>query len=85
MAKVGIKINYDYIMGHIRYGHDEGELEIPDDELDAFLKNPKSYIEENDLLHSSELNLVIDDYYIDQLGDIKNVEVYPLGGGDDYD
>jgi hypothetical protein len=83
MAKVGVKINYDYVAGYLRYGHDEGILEIPDNELNTFLENPKKYIEENDL--RDNLKFILDDYRIEDWGDIDNVEVYPIGENNEYD
>ena len=78
MAKVGVRMDYEYIAGHLRYGHRQGELEIPDDKIDKFLENPKEYIEENDL--EGNLKLFIDDYEINDWGGINNVRIYPIGG-----
>lgn len=31
-------IPLDYIMGHLRYGHFEGSFEIPDEDIEEFIK-----------------------------------------------
>ena len=77
MAKVRIKAECDYLIGHLRYEHKEGILNIPDEDLDEFLKNPKEYLLENDLM--CDLEFVIDDYEIDDYH-IGEVKVYPVGG-----
>lgn len=85
MVKVGVKINYDFVVGHFKYGHDEGILKIPDNELNTFLENPKKYIEENDLIDREKMNFIVDNYRIEQLGDIDNVEVHYWKEDNEYD
>lgn len=63
MAKVNINLGLDYLVGHLRYGHREGTIDIPDEELEEFKENPVRYLRDNDLDH--ELEFVIDDYDLD--------------------
>lgn len=51
--------NLNYVMGHLRYGHFEGIIEAKDEE-----ELKKMFKEDEDFLWDS-LNLVIDDYEID--------------------
>ena len=67
MAKVTLKGNVDYIQGHLRYGHYEAEVDA------EFVKNStqeqlKKYLKENG-------ELVVDDYEIEDHGDITNLEI----------
>lgn len=40
MAKVTVSANLDYISGYLRYGHLEGDLNIPDKDLELFKEDP---------------------------------------------
>lgn len=67
MTKLYISANYDYIQGHIRYGHKELEVEkefwdslSADEQKDYFLDNG---------------DVVIDDYEINDYGDLNELEV----------
>lgn len=53
----------DYVMGHLRYGHFEGVLELTDEELESIKQNP-------DILRDYDVELFIDDWEIDGYGDI---------------
>lgn len=53
----------DYIIGHLRYGHFEGVVELSDDELIKIKQNPN-------LLREYDLELLVDDWEIDGYGDI---------------
>ena len=53
----------DYIIGHLRYGHFEGVVELSDDELIKIKQNPN-------LLRKYDLELLVDDWEIDGYGDI---------------
>ena len=64
MAKVTVSANLDYISGYLRYGHLEGDLNIPDKDLELFKKDPVQYILDNDLQY--DLQTVVDDYSIDE-------------------
>ena len=50
-----------------RYGHREGQFEIPDEDLELFKNNPLKYVKKNDL--DTKLELVIDDFDIKDYGD----------------
>jgi len=61
----------DYVIGHFKYGH--FELEVNDEEYEEFQtysdEEKKEYIGENG-------DLIIDDYVVDNLGNITNIRVY---------
>lgn len=67
MSKYLIYAPVDYVIGHLRYGHFEAEIEIPDDKL-----NDKDWILE---AVREEGELIIDDFEVDGHGDIKLGEV----------
>ena len=70
MNKVVITAPVDYVMGHLRYGHLEGEVELTDEQLELFEKDPAKAIQELDL----DLELVIDDWEVDGYGDPYDVQ-----------
>jgi hypothetical protein len=67
MSKYLIYAPVDYVIGHLRYGHFEAEIEIPDDKLN----------DEEWILHMvrEEGELIIDDFEVDGYGDIELGEV----------
>ena len=70
MKKVYIYAPLDYVAGHLRYGHREGTVNLTDEEFEQFKTNPKNFIYDNDV----ELDLVIDDWEIDDYSEIDRVE-----------
>lgn len=70
MHKVFIDAGVEYLVGYLRYGHYEGELEIPDEEWEEFQANPKKWIKDHD---KDGLELLVDDWRIEDVGDIDNV------------
>ena len=70
MNKVIITAPVDYVIGHLRYGHLEGEVELTDEQLELFKKDPAKAIQELDL----DLELVIDDWEVDGYGDPYDVQ-----------
>ena len=69
--KIDINANLDYIAGYLRYGHLEGTIDIPEEDIEKFKENPKKYIEDND--YEVELELVVDDWIVNDRGEIDNV------------
>lgn len=65
MAKYKIDAGVDYAAGYLRYGHYEGEIEIPDDKVDD-----DDYVYE---LIREKCNFVIDSYEIDEIGPISDI------------
>lgn len=63
MPKVKIRIDYDYLRGHLRYGHKEGYVDLTDEEFEALKKDPRQTI--IDLELDADLDFEIDDYEID--------------------
>ena len=41
MKKILIDAPLEYVAGHLRYGHLEGVIEVPDEEFEKFKKNPR--------------------------------------------
>lgn len=72
MKKVHIYAPVDYLAGHLRYGHFEGDLELTDEEFVKFKENPVDFI--NDGRCYFDLGLIVDDYEIDDYGDIDYVD-----------
>ena len=70
MNKVVITAPVDYVIGHLRYGHLEGEVELTDEQLELFKKDPVKAIQELGL----DLELVIDDWEVDGYGDPYDVQ-----------
>ena len=70
MKKVYIYAPLDYVAGHLRYGHKEGTVNLTDEEFEQFKANPKNFIYDNDV----ELDLLVDDWEIDDCGEIDRVE-----------
>lgn len=64
--KVKFDIPLDYVMGHLRYGHKEGILELTEEEFERLKKDPMDFIDEEDIL--SNLELIIDSYRIEDWG-----------------
>ena len=67
MSKYLVYAPVDYVIGHLRYGHFEAEIEIPDDKLN----------DENWILEAvrEEGELIIDDFEVDGYGPIELGEV----------
>ena len=70
--KINIRANLDYVIGYLRDGHLEGEINIPDKDYEEFKKDPIKYIEENDF--RSEMELIIDSYRVESCGEISEVD-----------
>lgn len=61
MSKYLVTVPVDYVAGHLRYGHFEAEIEIPDDKL-----NDEDWIIK---AVRDEGELIVDDYEVDGYGD----------------
>lgn len=71
MRQVTITANVDYVMGHLRYGHYEGTLELTEEEYEQFRTNPTKFLNEYD----HDLDFILDDYEIDGIGNIEEVDI----------
>ena len=75
MQNEKIKIKFDipleYLIGHIRYGHREGIIELTKEEFEELKKDPINFIYSYDILY--DLDLIVDDYRIDDCGPISEV------------
>ena len=72
--KVQINALTDYVMGYLRYGHYEGLINLNDEEFKEFEKNPINFLSKNNF----DLNFVVDDYRIEDMGEICDVEYNDL-------
>lgn len=73
--RVKIKAPIDYvIMGHLRYGHYEGLINLSDEEFKEFEKNPIEFLSKDNF----DLNFVVDDYRIEDIGEICDVKYNDL-------
>lgn len=70
--KVKFDIPLEYVFGYLKYGHKEGILELTEEEFNRLKEDPKKFIYEEDIL--SNLNLIIDDYDIEDYGGIESIE-----------
>lgn len=70
MKRVLINARLDYVAGHLRSGHKEGIITLTDEEFEQFKANPEDFIYDNDV----ELDLVVDDWRVDDYGPIDKVE-----------
>lgn len=71
MKKVKFNIPLEYVAGHLRYGHKEGVLELTEEEFKKLQEDPLAFIYTQDIL--CDLDLVIDDYEVDDYGGILKV------------
>lgn len=67
MAKYLVTAPVDYVVGYLRYGHFEAEIEIPDDKL-----NDKDWIID---AVRQQGDLIIDDWRVEDYGDIEIEEM----------
>ena len=72
--KVQINALTDYVMGYLRYGHYDGLINLNDEEFKEFEKNPINFLNKNNF----DLNFVVDDYRIEDMGEICDVEYNDL-------
>lgn len=72
MKKILIDAPLEYVSGHLRYGHLEGVIEISDEEFEKFKENPIDFLYDNEYI--DELDLLIDDWRVEDRGPIDSVE-----------
>jgi hypothetical protein len=81
MVEVTVSANVDYIMGHLRYGHYEGTLRLTEEEYQEFMANPVPFVKANRDKFMDDLELIVDDWSVEDVGDIYEVEVLGAEGG----
>lgn len=64
--KVEFNIPLEYVIGHLRYGHREGVLELTEEEFKRLEEDPEEFLLEEGFI--CDLELVIDDYRIEDYG-----------------
>lgn len=67
MAKISVRIDYDWLYGHLKYGHREGILELEDEDYEEFKKDPETFLHETGAYH--DLKFVLDDYDLEDWGE----------------
>ena len=72
--RVQINASTDYVMGYLRYGHYKGLIDLNDEEFKEFEKNPINFLNKNNF----DLNFVVDDYCIEDMGKICDVKYNDL-------
>lgn len=73
---VSLKVDVEYLMGHLRYGYYKGNVTLTPEELKMLKTNPKEAVKTLDLI--SYLDFVIEDFSIDAIGDISEVKIKEL-------
>lgn len=71
MKQVTVTANVDYVVGHLRYGHYEGMLELTDEEYAEFKADPVKFLNQYD----HDLDFVLDDWEVDGMGNIEEVQI----------
>lgn len=71
MKKIFIKASLSYVVSHLRRGHLEGVWKMTDKEFEQFKKNPINFIYDNEC---DGLDLIIDDFEVDDQGPIDRVD-----------
>lgn len=71
MAKVFIDADLDYIDGYLKYGHYEGIVEFPDEDIEKFKEDPIKYILYKSL--TDYLDILVDDWEINDHGEITDI------------
>ena len=69
--KVKFNIPLEYVAGYLRHGHKEGILELTEEEFKKLQEDPLDFIYNQDIL--CDLDLVIDDYRVEDYGNILEV------------
>lgn len=71
MKKVFVDYPVNWIVGHLRYGHREGSIEMTDEEFEEFKQNPEKWLSDREDI---DLELLVDDWEIyDYDNDIEDV------------
>ena len=73
MKKVSLECLYDYVSGYLKYGHLEGEVEITDEEFEELKNDPINFYHKHKYELFDVLELIIDDYCIENYGDINEI------------
>lgn len=71
MARVFIDADLDYVDGYLKYGHKEGVVNIPDEDIEKFKEDPIKYILYKSLI--DYLDILVDDYEINDYGEITDI------------
>jgi len=70
-ANASITKMKDTIKGYLKYGHLEGDIEIPEKDVKEFENHPINYILNYCL--TDYLDLRVDDFEVEECGDIDEV------------
>lgn len=67
--------NVEYVMGHLRYGHYEGILELTEEEVQKLQQNPHLLRDEDCV---DDLEFVVNDWAVDELGPVYELILEPI-------
>lgn len=67
--------NVEYVMGHLRYGHYEGILDLTEEEVQKLQQNPHLLRNED---YVDDLEFVIDGWAIDDSGPVYEIFLDPV-------
>ena len=70
--KINVTVEVEYVIGHLRNGHYDGNLELSDEEYKKFRKAPEVFL----LTHPNlweDWPLTVDSYEVDDVGDIDKI------------
>lgn len=76
--RILVEYPVDWIVGHLRYGHMEGVIDLSKEEYAEFQKDPAVYLKSHDELIEN-LDLLVDDYRVDEyckdIDDVSYTEI----------
>lgn len=67
--------NVEYVIGHLRYGHYKGTLDLTEEEVRKLQENPNLLVDED---YIDDLDFEVDDYEIEGQGPIYEVFLDPI-------
>ena len=77
MITVDINAPIDWVSGHLRYGHFEGLVDLTEEEFEQFKENPEQVFEDLHLYRYCDI--IVDDYSVEDYGDIEEVNYIVVG------
>lgn len=70
---INVNAPVEYIMGHLRSGSYVGDIELTEEEYAEFKKDAKEFLYNHDILSNSNMEFEVDDYGIDDIGPVEEV------------
>lgn len=72
MKTIKIEAPVEYCAGHLRYGYYTGTVNLSDEEYQRFIEDPIKTLYDLDLIQ--DLSFEVEDYEIDDIGEITDVD-----------